>query len=160
MSLLDRALPGVAAEARVTFTERPIAVDGTDRLSYRLSLLVLALAACKSSSSSYARLALINFAARSSRLRSQLLRIARNISVPSDSGIRFDPLFPRIISLACALGLTESVQERSAFILTEQGSALAALLEEHRLLALEADFVKRAVELLPETAIDRLLRGA
>lgn len=160
MQLLDRALPGLPLAATPTFTERPAAVDGGDRLRYRLSLLVLSLSVCKKQTGSYARLALLNFAARSSRLRAQLLRHARNISVPSDSGVRFDPLFPRVISLACAFGLIEARQDRSVFMLSAKGRDAERTISENGLFAVEREFFGTVCDLLPELAVNNLVKGS
>src|SRR5579862_6355495 len=120
MQLLTRVLPNLSQDTEFTFTERPALALPDDRLSYRLALLAAALDSCRRSRGSYARLAVLTFAARSPRLRSRLERLLYHIDSPDDIVIRFDPYFPRVLDIAVASRLVKA-DNNAMFALAPRG---------------------------------------
>lgn len=158
MALLDIALPGISRDAGFTFTGRPLLVLPDDRLSYRLALLICSLRFCKGQRSSYGRLALLNFASRSAARRTQLLRAARMILTPSDAGVRFDPFFPRALSIAGASKLIESRSGGTVFALLSAGRKVFESMEVEGLFPIERSFFRTVAPELPETMVKDILK--
>lgn len=159
MSLLDTALPTLPRDAVFRFTERPSLVAPTDRLAYRIAILVTSLSYCRQLRSSFARLTLLNFAARSQRLRTSLTRVVRGLADPTEVVARFDPFFPRVLALGVANGLISQRSKGSHFALSSHGAHIAREIKRNNLFAVERDFFSNVAEDLTEAAVVRILSG-
>jgi hypothetical protein len=159
MPILNAVLPGLPAKTDFRFTERPTIVAPGDRLSYRLAMVACSLGACSNFRSSYARLALLNFAARSLRLRSTLTRVARGIADPTDLAVRFDPFFPRVLDIAVAQSVATYLDPGPRFVLADAGTLVLRSIVDNDLFAIERAFFASVADSLTEKTVIQIVSG-
>lgn len=163
MSVLTRTIPGTENAVSFTFSRRDRPLRPDQRLSYRLAVLVCSVAQCHSQRSSFARLALLNYAVRVQRSRSQLIRAVHQGSAPSQVTIRTDPYFPRVLNLATAAGLLalsgNDRQGAHPYRLSVDGQAFYQVLLERELLMSERMFFSLIAPQMSEKDVIAILRG-
>lgn len=113
------------------FRQRPVAVPGDLRPTWRMGLLVqLLYRCCRQHRSSLTRLHVLNWAVRTDGNRQALIElIAKGLS-PHSLVVRFDPAFNRAMDFALAEGLVRRF-DGSRIELTLHGVSLAQEISEN-----------------------------
>lgn len=118
-------------DGRFSFKRRPTPVPGDLRISWRVSLILLMLAASRSSRASLAKLHILNDAIRSNQVRR--LKAATDADARTlPWNLRVEPAFARAIDFVVGehLAAWTKTGGRASLQLTDSGTAAVAALEE------------------------------
>lgn len=119
------------AHTRFSFQRRPVPVPGDMRIAWRLSLILLMLAASRSNRASLGKLHILNDAIRSNQVRQlQMATDADAKLLPWN--LRVEPAFARAIDLVVGERLAQWVKTgaRASLQLTATGLAAASEIEK------------------------------
>ena len=115
----------------VVFHARPKSVPGDLRISWRLSMTLLALHYCRRKRASFTKLHVLNGSLRSRLARERLIRFLEGDVTVDTCTIRIEPAFSRSLDLLVGKGLAEWLvaSARLSVQMTAQGMDLAKLID-------------------------------
>ena len=150
----------------LVFRRRPKSVPADLRISWRLSMTLLALHYCRGKRASFIKLHLLNGALRSSIARGRLLDFLNGKLDFETCTIRAEPAFSRNLDLLVGKGLAEwsVASARLAVQMTSQGIEVAKAIDsEEGLLTDEKEFLattgRRVTEQLVRSVVSAGRRG-
>lgn len=149
---------GLGVDPVVRFQDRRTVLAASNRVTWRLSLLVLVVAKCRGQTASFASLHLLMWGLRSSHANNLLTSWLTGQVVPDLVTSRMDPLLDTTVRLAVAEGLVEVTSTGRVKVL-ERGKELAALIDaDNELLKVEKDTL-RAIAPLSDTSLAQRMGG-
>lgn len=152
--------PGIT-DGRFSFQRRPIPVPGDLRIAWRVSLILLMLAASRSSRASLAKLHILNDAIRSNQVR--WLKAATDADARTlPWNLRVEPAFARAIDFVVGerLAAWTKAGGRASLQLTASGMAAATTLEQFQdVLQDERAIIAEHARKLTEIRVTALLGG-
>jgi hypothetical protein len=151
-----RALFSGAGEVKVSGRPEPVPVDL--RRSWRIAIVVLALASSRASRASREKLLLLNYALRNPSTQDTFLDVLNGAQSPLFLEVRVDPPLARAVDFAVGLGLV-TWDGASGLALTHAGEELAGGLNaDDTILSTEKQFLARTRHLATETRLREVLR--
>jgi len=142
----------------VRFQDRRTVLPASNRVTWRLSLLVLVIAKCRGQTASFASLHLLMWGLRGRRANNLLTSWLTGQVVPDLVTSRMDPQLETTVRLAAAEGLVE-VTSSGRVKLLERGKELAALLDaDNELLKVEKDTL-RVIAPLSDSSLAQRMGG-
>ena len=144
----------------LVFHRRPKSVPGELRVSWRLSMTLLALHFCRGKHASFTKLHLLNGALRSKVARGRLLGILDGNLNFETCTLRVEPAFSRNLDLLVGKGLAEwyVASSRLAVRMTPRGIDAATQIEaEDGLFVDEKQFLANEGRLVTEQLVQRIV---
>lgn len=157
--IIQRLLGDAAPDARFSFTQRRLPVAADDRLSYRVPLLLSALAVCRQQTSSFQRLVLMTYTVRTPRLQARLERFVDGRAKPDEFIVRYEPSLIRMLAICRALELLETGKSGATFTLATKGAEAYRTIAEQGLFVRERFFFQAVARQLSEVQVSALMRG-
>lgn len=146
----------------VVFRERPIAIPGDLRPTWRISVLsILLRKCCRQGKSSLQRLHVLSWAVRSKEVGSSLAQSVEGEIPPDSVLVRIEPAVNRAIDLAIGEGILRR-SNRDRVELTNKGKKFAdSILENQLVLSHEKDFIDQVRFSITESFVTKMfnLRG-
>ena len=141
------------------FRDRPAAVPGDLRPEWRIAVLLLLLRkCCRENRSSFGRLHVLNWAARSEDGHSELLEIIAGAADPDTITVRIEPALNRAVEYARGENLVEIVRG-DRVQLSERGVSLADdIAGTGEIFLSEKRFIAAIGRRLTEDTVNRILK--
>ena len=147
----------VPAGSRVRFEQRPTAVPGDLRISWRLAVVSLMLRWSRAKKASLSKLHVLNSSLRSSETQRLLISVINGNEPPMLFPLMVEPALGRALDLSRAEGLV-GIAGPGTFVLTARGQNLADAVESlDETLPLEQQFLSSVAPRLTETIVQTLL---
>jgi hypothetical protein len=147
---------------RFSFNQRPVPVPADLRINWRISLILAMLGTSRSNRASLAKLHVLNYAARSTRVRTQLTGIIVGTEPALNWHMRIEPAFARAADFVVGERFAEWTRtaQRAGLQLTKTGIAAWKRLDDTEdVLADEKAFLKDTGRKVTEDFVSRLLQA-
>ena len=144
----------------VVFNARPKSVPGDLRISWRLSMTLLALHYCRGKRASFTKLHVLNGALRSELARNRLVRFLDGETTVDTCTIRMEPAFSRTLDLLIGKELAEWLvaSARLSVQMTARGMDLAKTLHaSEEVFSEEKEFLATIGRRVTEQSVQRMV---
>ena len=144
----------------LVFTRRPKPCAGDMRITWRLSLVLLALHSSRGSKASYAKLHVLNDALRSTEAQERLIEIIEGRMPPLSWQLRVEPAFTRALDFVVGekFAIWSIANGRTSLKLTDAGRVAAKTVwEDSSVLHQEKEFLSAHARAITEAFVQRVL---
>jgi hypothetical protein len=159
MTVVQRLFRDAAPDMRFSFTQRRLPANADDRLSYRIPLILSALAVCRQQTSSFQRLVLMTYTVRTPRLQARLERFVSGRARPDEFIVRYESSLVRMLAICRSLELIKTSTSGASFTLAESGRVLYGTIAEQGLFVQERFFFGAIARQLSEAQVTAIMRG-
>lgn len=145
------------SQRTLSFRERPEAIPGDVRISWRLSMLCLLVDRGRGRRLNLQTLHLMWWAIRTPESRSLFLRWMQGSKQPDDLLVRYDPSLSYSLDMALGQGLIVMTSAQVVQLTPAGGALAASVWAEDGVFVEEKEFLRRTPKSISQQAIRRLL---
>jgi len=144
--------------AKFVYTPRPDPMAGDLRMSWGISILLIALHHSRAKKSNFQKLQFLAHAVRVEEGREEVLGLVSGRYKPSEVSVRVEPALNRAVQFAHAMNLIE-IEKGTSITLTDEGAQTAAAIErDGDVLKEEIIFLKVVAPRMTDALMKRVWR--
>jgi len=148
----------VVLNSSFTYTARPDPLPGDLRMSWGISVLILALFYSRAKKSNFQKLQFLAHSVRLPEGREEVRGLLSGENKPADVSVRVEPFLNRAVAFAYSLKLVQ-IDKGTSVSLTDQGTKMAdAILAEKESLKEEKQFLSDVAPRITDALMKRVWR--